>query len=184
MSPWARAAPLSLSCCQHRLMPPCRAPLLSHTSCPAGAAASSCDSWGTAVACRAWGGTGRPTPCWGQGLVLLVGPQPPGTALGCKPAPTALVSANTGSEGARSKWGSGDTGSKHELWSVCCLGKGWKINLPSPAVLCTGSFFLTLHTSSWVGEEQHWLHGGDGKAFFWEVLAASRGSLGWEGGVW
>ncbi|XP_039584913.1 nucleolar protein of 40 kDa isoform X2 [Passer montanus] len=31
LSPWAQAAPLSHSCCQHGLMTPCRAPLLCHS---------------------------------------------------------------------------------------------------------------------------------------------------------
>lgn len=90
--------------------------------------------------CRAWGGTARLPPCWAQ---ALVGAQPLAQSSGLQSCPSSLsLSANTGSGGARSKWGSGDTGGKHGLWSVCCLGKGWKINLLSAAVLCTCSFLL------------------------------------------
>lgn len=160
-------------------------------SCSAGAAASSSSSSLGDISAVHGVGVAQPGPrragdrvwcCWAPWWDH----NPLAQSSGLQTCPSSLgLSANTASAGARSKRGSGDTGSKHGLWSVCCLGKGWKINLcPLQLYFGPAPFFCTFHTSSWAGGEQRWPHGGDRKGFFWEVLAASRGSRGWEGGVW
>lgn len=150
VSPWAQAAPLSHSCCQHRLMTACSHPCCP--TCPAGAAASSGDSWVTAA--LGWHSQAHTVLGTGFGVCGCCGGirTPWHRALGCKAAPAPWGSANTASAGARSKRGSADTGSKHQLWSVCCLGKGWKINLcPLQLYFVPAPFFCALHTSSWAG---------------------------------